>query len=103
MSLWVARSWAEHSDRTNSLAVMVIGLAGTAHKLLQGQDSSDGFTKLWENGLLELSVEANVLLPWFQELFTDSEIKTAKRRLGDADFDIGQFIKTSPTPDWCDE
>ena len=42
-------------------------------------------------------------LPWFQELFTDSEIKTAKRRLGDADFDIGQFIKTSPTPDWCDE
>lgn len=79
------------------------GGADAARKLLQGQDSSDGFTKLWENGLLKLSVEANVLLPWFQELFTDSEIKTAKRRLGDADFDIGQFIKTSPTPDWCDE
>ncbi|WP_237534366.1 hypothetical protein [Streptomyces sp. SID3343] len=52
---------------------MVGALGGTeaARQLLRGRDASDGFTTLWEHGRLEMSVEAFVLLPRYQGLFTE--------------------------------
>jgi len=56
------------------------GLA-TAKALLATRDPSEGFTKLWECGRLDLTVEAHVLKPEFAPLFTDKEKSTARRRL----------------------
>ena len=54
-----------------------------ARRLLRAPAVSDGFTTLWEGGRLDLSVEAHVLLPEFQALFSEGERETAKRRLAD--------------------
>ena len=53
----------------------------TAKKLLATTDPSDGFTELWKNHRLDLTVEHLVLKPEYRDLFTDNEITTAKERL----------------------
>ena len=53
----------------------------TAHRLLAATKVSDGFTALWERQRLDLTVEALVLKPQFQALFSDEEVQTARRRL----------------------
>lgn len=67
------------------------GLA-TARALLQRQEVSDGFTRLWEAGRLDLSVEAQALRPEFAPLFTPQELERARQRLADAGY----------TPPWLD-
>jgi len=56
---------------------------GAAQKLLTTSTVSDGFTRLWEMKRLDLTVEAIALRPEFGELFTRSELRTAKDRLAD--------------------
>ena len=56
------------------------GLA-TARALLATEAPSDGFTRLWECGRLDLTVEAHVLKAEFEPLFSESERATARRRL----------------------
>ncbi|MBR7829249.1 hypothetical protein KDK95_23275 [Actinospica sp. MGRD01-02] len=53
----------------------------TARRLLWSADPSDGFTVLWEKSRLDLSVEAHVLLPQFEPLFTDEDRERARERL----------------------
>jgi hypothetical protein len=53
----------------------------TAHKLLASPAISDGFAELWERGRLDLTVEALVAEPKFSELFSESEVAVARRRL----------------------
>ena len=53
----------------------------TAKRLLAKRDTQQGLYKLWELGLLKVSVEAVVLQERFRELFTDEEIAEAHRRL----------------------
>jgi hypothetical protein len=53
----------------------------TAHKLLAATKISDGFATLWERHRLDLTVEALVLKPEFQGLFTEEELEIARRRL----------------------
>lgn len=51
-----------------------------------------------------MSVEAMVLLPWYEQLFTDDERTKARRRL-DHQFDIDSFVqrrRVSPPP-WTAE
>ncbi|MES3044192.1 hypothetical protein, partial [Sphingomonas faeni] len=57
------------------------GLA-TARELLRPGPPSKGLTKLFALGRPDLSVEALVLDPQWQPLFTPSEIKEARRKLG---------------------
>ena len=57
------------------------GAVGTARQLLGHDQVSEGFTRLWNEGRLELTVEAIVLRPEFHELFTASERRTAQQRL----------------------
>lgn len=55
------------------------GVAAARH-LITGP-ASDGFTTLWEKGRLDLSVEALVLRPEYEDLFTDAERRLAAERL----------------------
>ena len=52
-----------------------------AHRLLATDKPSEGFTTLWGAGRLDLSVEAHVLDPHFEPLFTGDERRPARRRL----------------------
>ncbi|HKX14780.1 MAG TPA: toll/interleukin-1 receptor domain-containing protein [Propionibacteriaceae bacterium] len=52
-----------------------------ARQLLHAPGVSEGFTKLWEHQRLDLTVEAHVLKPEFQHLFTPQELDIARSRL----------------------
>jgi hypothetical protein len=74
------------------------GGVDAAKRLLQGDRASDGFTRLWEEGRLDLSVEFFVLMPRYEELFTSQERAEARRRLELHDFQVaGHFPPTSPS------
>ena len=47
---------------------------------------TEGFTILWEHGRLDLSVEAHVLKPEYQTLFTPEERQLCKDRLIDVGY-----------------
>ena len=63
------------------------GLAA-AKQLLAGEPSS-GFTRLWEEQRLDLSVEAVVLREPWSALFTDIELAEARRRLEELGYNCG--------------
>ena len=71
-------------------------------RLLQTHDVSDGFATLWESGRLEMTCEAQVLLPWYRDLFTDQEVAAARRRLIAHHFDVDAFLEraTASPPSW---
>ena len=56
------------------------GLAA-AKQLISKPGGTDGFTTLWENGRLDLSVEAHVLKLEYAELFTEEERQMCRERL----------------------
>jgi len=58
----------------------------TAHVLLSTNDPSDGFSRLWECGRLDLNVEYLVLDPKYLLHFSNEEIFVAKSRLNDYGF-----------------
>ena len=68
------------------------GGVGAARLLLASRDASDGFTTLWEHGRLDMSVEAQVLLPWYRALFTHEQLRTAEWRLREHRFDVDGFL-----------
>ena len=53
----------------------------TARRLISSNQPSEGFTALWERRRLDLTVEAHVVLPEFEGLFTDDEVEAAQARL----------------------
>jgi hypothetical protein len=55
------------------------GAINAAKRLLKGSRASDGFTRLWEEGRLDLSVEFFILLPKYADLFTPGERNEARR------------------------
>jgi hypothetical protein len=79
-----------------------VGGVDAAHALLTGPSASDGFTTLWELGRLDMSVEATVLLPWYSEIFSEQELRAARRRLQDHRFDVEGFIslEANTPPSW---
>ena len=59
-----------------------------AKTLLQPQQPhSEGLTKLWESGRLDLSMEKLVLDCRWKPLFTDEELRTARKRLRELHYD----------------
>ena len=64
-----------------------MGGVATAKRLLNDDKIHDGFTRLWECGRLDLTMEAEI---WenakWRPLFTDSEIKKAEQRLRDLNY-----------------
>ena len=73
--------------------------------LLKGPHASDGFTTLWEHDRLEMSCEAVALLPWYEPLFTDDQLETARRRLAEHNFNFNGFIQRSAAnrPLWSNQ
>jgi hypothetical protein len=59
------------------------GSLATARYLLATNTPSEGFTRLWECGRLDLTVEAVILQPAYESLFTDEERQLAAQRLQD--------------------
>ncbi|MBZ9621424.1 hypothetical protein G9F71_000770 [Clostridium sp. FP2] len=53
----------------------------TAKELVSKEGGTDGFSKLWQLGRLDLSVEALVLKDEFKELFTEEQLSLCKARL----------------------
>ena len=55
-----------------------------AHQLLETEGTTDGFTRLQDEGRLDLTMEALVLRPEFEALFSESERQVAASRLAAA-------------------
>lgn len=62
-----------------------LGGVATAKRLLAGS-VQEGFATLWQCGRLDLSVEALVLQPQWQRLFTQAELAEARQRLQGAGY-----------------
>jgi hypothetical protein len=60
--------------------------------LLEGRHTHDGFTRLWQEGMLEYSVEAVLLKPRYMCLFTERERAIARERLRLHDFDVDGYL-----------
>jgi hypothetical protein len=52
-----------------------------AKQLIHTKNPSTGLTRLWELGHLELSVEAHVIMPEYNSLFTEEERSICLERL----------------------
>jgi hypothetical protein len=63
-----------------------LGGVPAARRLVTAPNASDGYTRLWEEKRLDLSVEYLVLSPKFQPLFTEEERSLARQRLLDYGF-----------------
>jgi len=74
------------------------GGLSTAQYLLHAPGLSDGFTALWECNRLDLTVEAYVLKPEWQGLFTQDEIAMARKRLSDLGYKGDVDAYSDPTP-----
>ena len=77
------RAQAEAGYKASLFLSMISQRGGleTARTLLNAAKPSDGFTALWERERLDLTVEAVILQPRFDPLFTDEERNRAQDRL----------------------
>ncbi|MBR1404404.1 MAG: hypothetical protein IJ558_09505 [Treponema sp.] len=62
------------------------GVRETAKQLVNSKEPSPGYTKLWEMGCLQYSVENQIQDERWHSLFTDEERTKAKKRLADYNF-----------------
>jgi hypothetical protein len=70
-----------------------LGGVEAARALLRGAAASDGFTRLWEAGRLDLSVEFWMLLPKYESIFCAAERAEARRRLEAYGFDVDTRLR----------
>jgi hypothetical protein len=67
-----------HADREG---LDEFGAVSMMHRYLKSPIIAQSFTRLWEMGRLNLSLEAIALRPEFKGLFSDEERKVAQDRL----------------------
>ena len=77
------RAKAEAGYNATRFLSMVVedGRLETARYLLHAAKVSEGYTALWERKRLDLTVEAMILRPEWQALFSDVERRIAVNRL----------------------
>jgi hypothetical protein len=63
--------------------VQEYGSVQAARQLINQENTSEGFTRMWMMGRLDLSAEALVLKPEYRELFTVEERQRARQNLID--------------------
>src|SRR3954447_23418696 len=63
--------------------VQELGGVQAARQLINQEGTSEGFTRMWEMGRLDLSAEALVLKPEYRDLFTAEEHQRARQNLDD--------------------
>lgn len=76
-----------HATRFRNLVLSEGGL-NAAKQLLGSRHYSEGLTRLWEEGRLDISIEAAVLEEIWGSLFTPDELETAKIRLTELGYDM---------------
>jgi hypothetical protein len=76
-----------------------LGGLKTARRLLAARTTSDGYARLREEGRLDLTVEAYVLRPEFQPLFTATELDQARARLAHYQRVMETEARNSEPPD----
>lgn len=64
------------------------GAIETAKQLVNSKAPSPGYTKLWEMGCLQYSVENQIQDRRWKDAFTDEEREKAKKRLADYGFKV---------------
>jgi hypothetical protein len=64
------------------------GAVAMTHRHLKSKFTSGSFTRLWEMGRLELSIEAIVLRPEFRVLYSEEELTVARERLSNKGFNV---------------
>lgn len=69
----------------------------TAIRLIQSTKVSTGFTHLWKRKRLDLTVEALIIQPEWQGLFSDDDLKTARHRLENLYYDFPPDSWRAPT------
>lgn len=81
-----ARALSDHSVKLNGLKRMILNRGGyeTALVLLKSKEATDGYLDLLEVNAANLTVEALVLDPRWNTLFSDEERSLARVRLGPA-------------------
>ena len=57
------------------------GILNACKKLVSSSDINAGLTRLYEEGRLDLSVEAQIIKPLYEKLFSPSELEVAKATL----------------------
>ena len=67
-----------------------IGAVAAAKQLITKPGGTEGFTTLWMHKWLDLSIEAHVLKPEYQELFTEEERRICEERLTEMGYDWRQ-------------
>src|SRR5438309_1997218 len=79
------RAKAEAGYNATRFLGMVSDLGGyeTARTLIHAPTVSEGYTALWEGERLDLTVEAVILEPEWQDLFSEIERVIARRRLAE--------------------
>ncbi|BDR85078.1 hypothetical protein [Clostridium tetani] len=60
----------------------------TAKDLISKDGGTEGFTKLWEFGRLDLSLEALIVSGKYNSIFTHEEIELCKERLRQYGYDV---------------
>jgi hypothetical protein len=70
------------------LTMLSNGGLSAARQLIHSPNVSEGFAKLWELGRLDLTVEATVIQPRWNDLFTDEERQIARSRLKAYEYDF---------------
>jgi hypothetical protein len=73
--------------RTIALIHELGGVAAVRRIMTYATHPSEGYTKLWETGHLDLSFEALMVTPRFAPLFEESELQWAFQRLSDYDYE----------------
>lgn len=76
--------------------VTMDGGEATAHTLLRTPTVSDGFERLRKENMLQHSIEALVLDPYYGELFAEHELETARTRLEAVSFDVEVYLEALP-------
>jgi hypothetical protein len=79
--------------------------AATKALLADSRHTSYGFQRLYDMRRLDASVEYAVCLPWFRELFTNSEVDEAEMRLIAHEFPLATRIEAAAgtPPVWLDD
>lgn len=62
------------------------GAIETAKQLVNSKEPSPGYTKLWEMGCLQYSIENQIQDERWKTVFSDEERAKAKKRLADYGF-----------------
>lgn len=70
-----------------------IGGYETAKYLIRTDKPSDGYTALYDRGRLDLTVEAEVLRPEWDDLFSPEDRRMATNRLTDYGFDVDEYLR----------